>query len=409
MSAPAPVEPERRSVPADTGGGPEVRRVLATVRLAIFATSLFVRAADPIIPKIADDFVMDAATVALLATAFALPYAIVQPLLGVIADTFGKMRLMTVSVAVIAASGFIGALAPSFSVLLVSRVMTGAIAGGVFPIALAIAGDLVPVHQRQVAVGRLLAAGMLGNLLGSPCAGLVSDLIGWRSVFVVTGCFAAGAFAAALIGFRGIAEGTGRKIDLTAVGAGYRAIFGNPLAKICFSAVLLEGIFLFGLFPYVATLLQAAGETRASIAGIVIAGFALGGVVYSFAIPVMLGRFGERALMRAGGCLMGLGFLVVAARTPWPVEAVTFAVLGLGFYLLHGVIQIYATEIAPAARGSAMAIHSSFYFLGHGIGPVVYRFGLANLGLPVMAAISATILVVVGFVCSAYLRRPRRD
>ena len=50
--------------------------------LAVFATTLFVRAVDPVIPRIADHFAMDLHTVALLATAFALPYAIMQPVLG---------------------------------------------------------------------------------------------------------------------------------------------------------------------------------------------------------------------------------------------------------------------------------------------------------------------------------------
>ena len=53
-----------------------------------------------------------------------------------------------------------------------SRIATGVAAGGIFPVALAVAGDLVPIHQRQVAISRLLAAGMLGNLLGIPMAGI---------------------------------------------------------------------------------------------------------------------------------------------------------------------------------------------------------------------------------------------
>ncbi|HEX5844921.1 MAG TPA: MFS transporter, partial [Rhodoplanes sp.] len=78
-----------------------------------------------------------------------------------------------------------GVVAPNFSVLLASRILAGVVAGGVFPIALALAGDLVPVARRQVAIGRLLAAAMLGNLLGSPFAGMVGDVIGWRGVFAL--------------------------------------------------------------------------------------------------------------------------------------------------------------------------------------------------------------------------------
>ena len=46
--------------------------------------------------------------------------------------------------------------------------------------------------------------------------------------------------------------------------------------------------------------------------------------------------------------------------------------------MLHGVIQIYASELAPKARGSAMAMHSASFFFGNAIGPVVYGLALPH-------------------------------
>src|SRR5690349_24267520 len=131
-----------------------IGRVLGLSMLAVFATTLFVRAVDPIITRIATHFVMDPHTVALLATAFSLPYAIMQPVLGGLADAWGKTRLMTWSLVALVVSAGIGAFAQDFSVLLFSRVMSGVVAGGVFPISVAIAADLVSVEKRQVAVSR---------------------------------------------------------------------------------------------------------------------------------------------------------------------------------------------------------------------------------------------------------------
>jgi len=45
------------------------------------------------------------------------------------------------------------------------------------------------VDQRQVAIGRLLAVGLTGNLVGSTIAGVIGDLLGWRGVFAVLGLF----------------------------------------------------------------------------------------------------------------------------------------------------------------------------------------------------------------------------
>ncbi len=392
--------------PSGRGGvSAAVRRVLAITALCNFASSLFMRAIDPLIPQVANDLATDPATVALLTTAFALPYALLQPVLGPLADMIGKTRLMTICLGVLVINGFLGAAAPNFEVLLASRVVTGIATGGIFPSALAIAGDLVPLHQRQVAISRLLAAGILGNLLGTPMAGILGDLIGWRGVLAVIGLVCMAAFITCVIGMRGVPVRPGIGADLGAVVTGYRTIFKNPLAKVCYAAVMLEGIFMMGIFPYVALLLRQNGEPRAMIAGIVIAGFALGGAIYSLSVSRLLPRLGERGLMLAGAGFMGFALLVVALRAPWQVEMVEFMVLGCGFYMMHGVIQIYATELAPAARGSAAALHSASFFLGLAIGPIYFGYGLAHAGLAPTVALSAAVMWITGYVCAKTLRR----
>src|SRR5438874_5767725 len=177
------------------------RRVLAGVSTVAFATSLFSRAIDPIIPPIAADLGVAPEKVALLSTAFSLPFALIQPVLGPLADGFGKTRVMTVCLLVLVATAAIGATATSFSVLAASRMLAGIAAGGIFPVSLAVVGDLVPVAERQIALGRYLAVVISGNFLGGSLAGLIADLIGWRGVFVVIGCCGAIAFAASRFGF----------------------------------------------------------------------------------------------------------------------------------------------------------------------------------------------------------------
>jgi len=388
-----------------SGRPPSVERVLGIVRLAIFASSLFVRAVDPVTPQIANDLSVDIASAAMLSTAFALPYALVQPVLGAMADMLGKTRLITFCLLILVVAALLGALATSFSMLLASRIISGIVAGGVFPISLAMAGDLVPVHQRQVAIGRLLAAAMLGNVLGSPGAGFVADLIGWRGIFAVAGGLAAIVLVAAVIGFRGVTAAEKMTFSLASLPTHYRTIFTNPMAKICYGAVFVEGIFLFGLFPYVAPLLHDAGEPRAAVAGGIIAGFGAGGLIYSVTVSLMLARLGEKRLMLAGGALMGLTLMAFAIPAAWPFKLVEFAVIGFAFYMLHGVIQIYATELAPSARGSSMALHSAFFFFGQAIGPVVYRFGLAHAGLTPTLVVAGFMIIGVGVVCSLFLRR----
>jgi predicted MFS family arabinose efflux permease len=380
-------------------------RELTVVALIVFVTSLFTRWVDPVIPQIAEGLSVEIASAALLSTAFALPYALMQPVLGALADMMSKTRLMTVCLVLLVLSAAVSAVAPNYTVLMLSRVIAGIAAGGVFPIALASAGDRVPVKQRQIAIGRLLAAAMVGNLLGASVAGVIGDLAGWRAVFVATGALGALVVVAALFGFRGTPREETTGFDLSTLGPNYRAIFGNPLAKYCFGAVFFEALFLFGLFPHMAALLLESGESRAAVAGIVLAGFGAGAIIYTFVVGWLLARLGETRLMLGGGLVMAACYVLVSLRPPWQAELLVFVFMGFSFYCLHGCIQVYATELAPAARGSAMALHSAFFFLGQAAGPVVYGVGFAWLGVTPMLLAAAVIIALTGYVCSLKLRR----
>jgi predicted MFS family arabinose efflux permease len=381
-----------------------VNNLLNLLALVVFSSALFTRAVDPIVPQIAIELNVLPGTAALISTAYTLPYALTQPAIGALADMFNKARLILISLALITVATFAGAFVTSFELLVISRVVAGIAAGGMIPIVFAFVGDLVPVAQRQVAMGRILFAIMTGNLLGALAAGAVADLLGWRAVFLVMSGLGLIVFAVSLPRFRGAGR-AGSGFDLSSVGPNYRAIFRNPLAKICFGAVFLEAVFMYGLFPHLATLLYAAGETRASIAGIVLAGFGIGGAIYGLRVSFFLERLGEQWMMRTGGLLMGLCLAFVVLRTPWQAEFVNFMILGLSFYLLHAVIQIYASELAPEARGSAMALHTFFFFLGHAAGPAVYSLGLATVGINPILLTGALVLAGTGLVCGHYLRR----
>jgi predicted MFS family arabinose efflux permease len=103
---------------------------------------------------------------------------------------------------------------------------------------------------------------------------------------------------------------------------------------------------------------------------------------------------------------MGLCLAGIAAMLPWPIEFANFMLLGFAFYSLHAVIQIYASELAPSARGSAMALHTVFFFLGQAVGPAFYGAGLSSsIGIKPLLLTGAVVLVAVGFICAQWLRR----
>ena len=370
----------------------------------VFAQTLFTRAVDPVIPQIAADLNVDVKTVALLSTAFTLPYALVQPVLGTIADFFGKTRLMNVSLVIVAVSGLICALATSFELLVAMRITAGLLAGGIFPVGMALIGDLMPVEKRQVAIGRLLAVGLTGNVLGASFAGAIGDLFGWRAVFAVISLFGLITAITAFFAFRGFVRPKPKPFNRAAVVANFRGIFADPRAKVCFSSVFFEAIFVHGLFPFVALLLIASGQPSAAVAGLLIGCFALGGVVYSLSVPWIVARVTEPRLMILGGTFAATGLVLIALQFSWVAQIGIFALFGFGFYLLHSCIQVHVTDLSQTARGAAMSLHSTFFFLGQAIGPVIYGYGFAHGGMTQMMYFGAAVLVTVGIVCSRLLR-----
>jgi predicted MFS family arabinose efflux permease len=383
-----------------------MNRTLYVVSFLTFASALSVRAVDPVIPQIAQDFWVEASTAALLGTAFAA-YGLVQPVLGPVADAVGKARVMIACLAVLTVASFLCAVVTSFPLLFALRVITGAACGGSFPVALAIVADLVPLAQRQVAIGRLLAATISGNLLGAAAGGMVADIIHWRGIFIALGFISLASLILGAVTLRNMPEAPPHPLDLRSVVTRFRGIFAIRNARICYLAVFLEGVFLFGVFPYVALLLLAGGEPRASIAGLVIASFAVGGIGYSLSVSALLHWLGQKGVMIGGGALVALGLVVVAFGPPWPVQCVAFAVMGFGFYSLHASIQLFVTELAPATRSSAVAFHTFSLFVGQGIGPIAFGIGLAFLGAPPTLILAALAMALIGIVSAQLLVRGR--
>jgi predicted MFS family arabinose efflux permease len=375
----------------------------------VFASTLFSRAVDPVVPKIAHDLGIDIKTAALLSTAFTLPYAFAQPVLGTIADFFGKTRLMNISLAVVGTATLVCAVANNFPLLVTMRVIAGMLAGGIFPVGIALVGDLVPVQDRQVAIARLLAVGLTGNLLGATISGVLGDLFGWRGVFLIIGSAGVIVAAIAFFAFRNIQRPKPKAFNLTAVAAGFRSVFADPRAKFCFGAVFFEGIFIHGMFPYVALLLLATGVTKSSFAGLVIAGFGAGGIIYSFVVAYLVERFNQRKLMLAGGTLAAIALALVALNFPWYELMAVFLLLGLGFYSLHGSIQLHVTELSPTARGAAMSMHSCTFFFGQAIGPIYYGYAFSHVGTHIPPLIGAGVILIIGMVCSRFLRHRRHS
>ena len=380
---------------------------LNIIALATFAASLSARALDPVLPHVAEDFSVGIATAAGFAAVFAFTFAIIQPVLGATADMFGKARLMIICLVLLGLANVLGAMATSFPELFATRILAGIGSGGVFPIALGLTSDLVGPEKRQLAIGRTLMGSMSGNLLGASFSGLIGDYMGWRGVLAILGALVVLAAIAVAAGFRGADLKHPPRTSLSALRHGYRTIFTNPNARICYSAVFIEGCCVLGLFPFIAAFLFELGETSLSIAGIVIAGFAVGGLFYTMTISRFLPKIGVKGMMLAGAVMVAVQLVAVAMGPQWKVQALSLLFMGWGFYMIHGCLQVFASELSVEARATALSLHSFFFFMGQTLGPIAYGFGIQHAGKVPTLLTAAAIMVALGFVCAGLLRQTR--
>jgi predicted MFS family arabinose efflux permease len=109
-------------------------------------------------------------------------------------------------------------------------------------------------------------------------------------------------------------------------------------------------------------------------------------------------------MMVSGGLLMGAQLAVMAFGPPWQVQALSLLAMGWGFYMLHGSLQIFSSELSQEARASAMSLHAFCFFMGQSVGPIAYGFSIGHLGkLPTLLT-TAGIICVLGFYCARKLK-----
>ena len=370
------------------------RRLILILATGGFASTFSSRALEPLVGVVARDLASSVETVALLSAAFTLPYAFIQPVLGPVGDALGKERVMKACLLILVLSLAASVAAPDTGTLFVLRAISGAAAGGLIPLSLALLGDRVPMGERQVAISRFVVALITGQLAGTTLAGLLAAGIGWRGVVAVSMAIAAAALAAMVSGFRGrAAVGT---FDLGTAAQRYRGILANPRARALFLLVFCEAVAVFGVFPYIAPLLEARGGGGPAEAGLALAGFAIGGLAYTALVRWLLRDLGLRWMLVLGGVLGGAALTVVGLAGHWSWDAAAMVVLGFGFYLLHNSFQTQVTEVAPHARGSAVALHAFSFFVGQSVSVLAMGLGLRSLGQLPSLLIAAALILAVG-------------
>ena len=375
--------------------------LLFVLSLCGFASAMSGRIVDPVVTDIAADLAAPIGVVALLSTAYTLPFALSQPLLGPLGDIFAKARIVKIGTAMLAVLLVAAAFAPSLSLLYATRIFAGIAGAAILPISFALIGDSVPMARRQLAMSRFLAATLTGQVVGATASGVLSHSLGWRISFIAAAAVTATIALAAALRLPETKVARSAPVNLSTIVANYRHVIDNPRAKVCFGVVFIEGAVIYGWLPFLGDYLQNLRLGGVREAGLVISGIAIGGIGYTALVPILLKWLDRRQMMAVGGIFAAAGLAATAFGPAWQIQWAFMAVTGFGFFLLHNPIQTEVSELAPDARASAFSLHSLSFYVGQAIGPILYGAGSHTIGLPNSLMLGSVGFLVAGL--SAWL------
>lgn len=391
---------------------PRVAPAFAIVLLsmAAFASAANMRVIDPLLVQLSREFGVTVGQASIAATLFLLANGVFVLVHGPVGDRLGKMPVVAIACLVAALCCGLSAFATSLSLLAAARFLTGVASSAIIPLAIAWLGDNVAYDKRQATLARFLTGQTLGLMTGAAMGGALGDWLGWRAVFwVLAGIYVVAGVALFAVMYlrRDIARPSARTAG--SMMAQMLAVLRRRWALTVIIVVALEGGVFWGAFTFVgADLHQRFGLGFAAV-GLAVAAFGAGGFMYVTVAHHLVRLLGERGLVLWGGTGLGLAFAALALAPNAILAFAAIVMSGVTFYMLHNTLQVHGTQMAPEARGSALALFALFLFLGQAVGvpvaaPIVDRWG----AVPIFWA-AAIFLPMLAWWFAAALRRRQQS
>jgi MFS transporter, ACDE family, multidrug resistance protein len=377
----------RRSVLTVSSTVPRQRVLLALV-FAVTLTSIMGNSLlSPAIPDILDEFDRPDSAGGLLIAVTSLPGILVAPLIGLLADRFGRRRTLVPCLAVFGAAGIVAVTAPTFEVMLAARFAMGFGAAGLVNLAITLIGDTFTGERRTFWIGK--NAGVLTAALAvfPLIAGFVTELAGWRWALAPYGLGLATAAAAWSI----LPPDGGRTtVPFRQQLAGIGDTLRNPTILATFVGGGLGFAAMFGVFLAVLpTHLENEFGLGAGWRGVVIGLPAVTSSIAAFNLTRIRRRVPTGRLLVGSALLWLVAFGLIGLAGAIAVLVVGALLYGLGEGSMFPSMQDVAiTEAPDEQRASVMATWTGFARIGQTTGPL-----LAGL---VLAIADSTAAMLVG-------------
>jgi MFS family permease len=358
-------------------------------------------ATQPILPLLAAVFRASAVEVSLTVTMAALGVAVAAPFAGLLADRWGRKRVIVAAAFLLAACSLLAATSPSLQALILWRFLQGVFTPGVFSVTVAYINDEWPPGG----LGRALSAYVSGTVVGGfSCrllSGLVASQLGWRASFVVLGLLSlAGAVVVALVlePERNVRRAS---LSLAQLPAAIATHLRNPRLLTTYLVGACVLFSLVAVFTYI-TFYLAAPPFRLQPA-------ALGSIFFVYLIGAAVNplagraidRFGQRRVLAAAMGAGGLGVALTFVPHLWSV-GLGLAICSTGVFASQTAASGMVGLVAQRHRALAVGLYATFYYVGGGAGAVLPGFfyawgGWAGCAAFIVSVQAVTVTLALGF------------
>lgn len=381
-------------------------RLVALLAVASGMTVANLYYAQPLLSSLSDVFHTGAATAGSLVTLTQVGYVIGMLFLVPLGDRLEKRNLVTALLVVTTLALVAAGLATSFPVLLTASLVAGA-TSVVAQILVPFAASLAPDHARGRIVGRVMSGLLTGILLSRTLSSLVSDVAGWRAVFLGS---------AALMAVLAVALRAALPQHAPTTSIPYHHVLRSTVRLVrTHPALLRRGLYqaaMFGAFSaFWTTVSFVLTGPRFHYSPVGVGVFALVGAAGAAVAP-LAGRWADRGLVRP---LTGAAFVVAAlAFAVAGFGGHSVVLIGLAAILIDMAVQttlilgqhtVYALD--PAARARLNSAFIATFFVGGAagsqLGSLVYHSG-GWAGLTVLGA--ALPLTALLYWASEHRQRP---
>ena len=323
----------------------------------------------PALPGIVRDLGISKLDVAWLITAFSLPGMLLAPFIGVLADRFGRKRILVPSIFLFAIAGTACAFTREFNILIIFRVFQGIGAAAMGSINVTLIGDLYLGRRRVEAMG-LNASALSIGAAGYPLIGGALAALAWYYPFYLS-LIAIPIGIIVLTRLNNPEPDSRENFKSYLVGAwGY---LKNMKVAALFAAGVITFIIVFGAYlTYFAIYMDDAFNASGFTIGVFMSVSALATAVVASQMRMITRRFSEVMLIKASFAIFGLSLILIPFMPSLWFLLIPMLLLGIAQGINLPSILSTAAGLAPTEyRAAFMSINSSMIRLGQTVGPPI--------------------------------------